>query len=149
MAIPLFPCSSPLWTAAPFQLNYSCFNYPSYNLRARTWPSFANRWSKRSGFHVYYRNWRKSLCLRTVASICWAEFSRTFTNILTPWQLRGHITDLLTLSQFNCPVVATLQLPSSCVKAWSQVGWYCHISGGCVTIKTGFGFDYRIYWTFI
>jgi hypothetical protein len=26
---------------------------------------------------------------------------------------------------------------------------YCHVSGVCVTNKTGFGFDGRIYWTFI
>jgi hypothetical protein len=26
---------------------------------------------------------------------------------------------------------------------------YCHVSGVCVTNKTGFGFDDRIYWTFI
>jgi hypothetical protein len=26
---------------------------------------------------------------------------------------------------------------------------HCHISGVCVTNKTGFGFDDRIYWTFI
>jgi hypothetical protein len=26
---------------------------------------------------------------------------------------------------------------------------HCHVSGVCVTNKTGFGFDYRIYWTFI
>jgi hypothetical protein len=25
---------------------------------------------------------------------------------------------------------------------------YCHVSGVCVTNKTGFGFDVRIYWTF-
>jgi hypothetical protein len=28
MAIPLLPCSSPLWAAAPFQLNYPCFRFP-------------------------------------------------------------------------------------------------------------------------
>jgi hypothetical protein len=27
--------------------------------------------------------------------------------------------------------------------------WYCYLSGVCVTNKTGFGFDDRIYWTFI
>jgi hypothetical protein len=27
--------------------------------------------------------------------------------------------------------------------------WYCHIWGVCVTNKPGFGFDDRIYWTFI
>jgi hypothetical protein len=26
---------------------------------------------------------------------------------------------------------------------------YCHMSGVCMTIETGFGFDDRIYWTFI
>jgi hypothetical protein len=26
---------------------------------------------------------------------------------------------------------------------------YCHVSGDCVTNKTGFGFDDRIYWTFV
>jgi hypothetical protein len=26
---------------------------------------------------------------------------------------------------------------------------YCHVLGVCVTNKTGFGFDHRIYWTFI
>jgi hypothetical protein len=26
---------------------------------------------------------------------------------------------------------------------------YCHLSGICVTKKTGFGFDDKIYWTFI
>jgi hypothetical protein len=26
---------------------------------------------------------------------------------------------------------------------------YCHVSGACVTNNTGFGFDDRIYWTFI
>jgi hypothetical protein len=28
-------------------------------------------------------------------------------------------------------------------------GEYYHVSGVCVTNKTGFGFDDRIYWTFI
>jgi hypothetical protein len=26
---------------------------------------------------------------------------------------------------------------------------YCHLSGVCVTNKIGFGFDDRIYWTFV
>jgi hypothetical protein len=28
MTIPLLPASSPLWTGAPFQLNYSCLGFP-------------------------------------------------------------------------------------------------------------------------
>jgi hypothetical protein len=34
-------------------------------------------------------------------------------------------------------------------KTEEWVEGYCHISGVCVTYKMGFGFDDRIYWTFI
>jgi hypothetical protein len=31
VAVPLLPGSGPLWTTAPFQMNYCCFNCPPYN----------------------------------------------------------------------------------------------------------------------
>jgi hypothetical protein len=112
MTIPLLPASSPLWTAASFQLNYSCLRLPyRTDLISQSQSHFTS-----GGLPSISSSWRQAL---------WDSRLVIFSN----WTLGGHsryVTDSLTRG-WVCHLQLLLVLVSGVILRSESHGTHDHI----------------------